>query len=174
MLYPYNGKRPSIHETAWIAPGARIIGDVTIHEGASVWFNAVLRGDNEPIIIGARSNIQDGSVLHTDPGFPIVIEEDATIGHTAIIHGCRVAAGALVGMGATILNGATIGNEALIGANALVAEGRDIPAGSLAFGAPAKIARELTAAQRADVRATAARYVEKAASYRAEIGSIEA
>lgn len=167
MLYELDGIAPQIHPTAWVAPGAQIIGNVILHEGASVWFNAVLRGDNERIEIGPRSNVQDGCVLHTDPGFPLLLAEEVTLGHAAIIHGCKVGAGALIGMGATLLNGATIGSGALVGANALVPEGKAVAAGMLAVGSPAKAIRELSAQQIHLLRGTALRYVENANRYRA-------
>ncbi|MCL4170935.1 UNVERIFIED_CONTAM: hypothetical protein GTU68_023384, partial [Idotea baltica] len=157
-VFDLDGISPQIHPTAWIAPGAMVIGDVVLEEGASVWFNAVLRGDNERITIGARSNVQEACVLHTDPGFPLQIGEDVTLGHGAIVHGCTIGAGALVGMGATVLNGAKVGAGALIGANALVSEGTEIPAGSLALGSPAKVKREMTPTQISMLKATAGRY----------------
>jgi carbonic anhydrase/acetyltransferase-like protein (isoleucine patch superfamily) len=127
----------------WVADNATVLGDVTIEEDASVWFNVVIRGDNERITIGARSNIQDGCVLHTDPGFPMVIGPDVTIGHMAMLHGCTIGAGALIGIGAIILNGAKIGEGALVGAGALVGEGKVIPPRSLVLGSPGKVVREL-------------------------------
>ena len=143
----------------WIAPGAQVMGRVRLGEDASVWFGAVLRGDNELIDIGARSNIQDGCVLHTDPGFPMTIGEDCTIGHKAILHGCTIGAGSLVGMGATILNGARIGAGCLVGANALVLENQNYPDGSLIVGAPAKAIRVMPPEQAERLRQTAAGYV---------------
>ncbi|MEQ1647205.1 MAG: gamma carbonic anhydrase family protein [Hyphomicrobiaceae bacterium] len=127
----------------WVADNAVVLGDVTIEEDASVWFNVVVRGDNERITIGARSNIQDGCVLHTDPGFPMVIGPDVTVGHMAMLHGCTIGAGALIGIGAIILNGAKIGEGALVGAGALVGEGKVIPPRSLVLGSPGKVVREL-------------------------------
>ena len=164
-IYELDGVVPKIHPTAWVAPGAIIVGNVTLEEGASVWFNAVIRGDNEPVTIGPRCNVQDGCVLHSDPGFPLTLKEDVTLGHAAIVHGCHVGAGALIGMGATILNGATIGDGALVGANALVPEGKEVPAGSMALGAPAKVTRELNAAQMAGLKATAGHYTRNAARF---------
>ncbi|MEL6317896.1 MAG: gamma carbonic anhydrase family protein [Pseudomonadota bacterium] len=157
--------RPDIDASAWIAPGAQVIGKVRLAAGASVWFNAVLRGDNELISIGARSNIQDGCVLHTDPGCPLSIGEDVTIGHNAVVHGCVVEDGALIGMGATVLNGARIGAGALVGANALVTEGMEFPPGSLIVGAPARAVKTLDDETIAELRATAARYVANAARF---------
>jgi carbonic anhydrase/acetyltransferase-like protein (isoleucine patch superfamily) len=132
----------------WIAPTAVVIGQVIIEEEVGIWFGAVIRGDNEPIHIGARSNIQENCVLHVDPGFPMVIEEECTIGHTAMLHGCHIGRGALIGIGAIVLNGAHIGAGAMIGAGALIPEGKVIPPNSVVFGTPGKIVREVTAADR--------------------------
>src|ERR687895_1840420 len=128
----------------WVAPTATVIGNVHIAEDASIWFNSVIRGDNEPIHIGARSNVQDGCVLHTDPGFPMRIGPDCTVGHMVMLHGCTIGRGSLIGIGAIVLNGAVIGDECLIGAHALVPEGRDIPARSVVLGAPGKVVRQVT------------------------------
>ena len=143
----------------WVAPGAQLIGDVTIGEGVGIWFNATLRGDNEPIRVGARTNIQDGAVLHSDYGAPLSIGDGCTIGHAAIIHGCTLGDNVLVGMGATILNKAVIGADSLVGANALVTEGKQFPPRSLIVGAPAKVARELTDDEVAGLRRSAEDYV---------------
>jgi len=143
----------------WIAPGAVLVGKVILHRNASVWFGAVLRGDNEPIVVGENSNVQDGSVFHTDPGAPLVIEADVTIGHKAMLHGCRVGEGSLIGIGAVILNHARIGRGCLIGAGALIAEGKEIPDGSLVMGAPGRVVRVLDEAARARLKGSAARYV---------------
>ena len=128
----------------WVAPNATVLGRVAIEEDASVWFNAVIRGDNELVRIGRGSNVQDGCVLHTDPGFPMTIEEECTIGHMVMLHGCTVKRGSLVGIGAIVLNGAVIGEDCLIGAHALVPEGKVIPPRSLVMGTPGKIVREVT------------------------------
>lgn len=143
----------------WVAPGAQLIGDVAIGEGVGIWFNAAVRGDNEPIRIGARTNIQDGAVLHSDYGAPLSIGDGCTIGHAAIIHGCTIGDNVLVGMGATILNKAVIGADSLVGANALVTEGKQFPPKSLIVGAPAKVVRELTDDEVAGLRRSAADYV---------------
>lgn len=143
----------------WVAPGAQLIGDVTIGEGVGIWFNATLRGDNEPIRIGARTNIQDGAVLHSDYGAPLSVGDGCTIGHAAIIHGCTLGDNVLIGMGATILNKAVIGANSLVGANALVTEGKQFPPRSLIVGAPAKVARELTDDEVAGLRRSAEDYV---------------
>lgn len=173
MIYALGDNRPRIHETAWIAPGAQIIGNVIIEEGASVWFNAVLRGDNEPMYIGPGSNVQDGCVLHSDPGYPLRLEKDVTLGHSAIVHGCTIEEGALVGMGATILNGAQLKAGALLGANSLLPEGKEIPAGFLALGSPAKPVRELSAAEIEGLRGTAQHYTSNAKRFREELTQIQ-
>ncbi len=165
-VFSLDGVAPRIHETAWIAPTAVVIGNVVVEEGASIWFNAVLRGDNEEMRIGPRCNVQDGCVLHSDPGFPLVLEADVALGHAAIIHGCRIGAGTLIGMGATVLNGVEIGEGALVGANALIPEGKTIPAGMMALGAPAKVVKELSGLQQQRLTATAALYERNAARFR--------
>jgi carbonic anhydrase/acetyltransferase-like protein (isoleucine patch superfamily) len=144
----------------WIAPTAVLIGKVALEEDASVWFGAVLRGDNELISLGARSNIQEGCVLHTDMGFPLAIGTDCTIGHMAMLHGCTIGDNSLIGIGSIVLNGARIGNNCLIGAHALVTEGKEIPDNSLVMGAPGKVVRQLDAAAIAGLRESAAHYVE--------------
>lgn len=161
-LYALDGVAPETPEDGdfWVAPGAQVMGRVVIGAGASIWFNAVLRGDNEPITIGAGSNIQDGTVMHSDPGFPLTVGAGCTIGHKAILHGCEIGDGALVGMGATVLNGARIGAGCLVGANALVTEGKSFPDGSLIVGAPAKAVRTLDAAAIAGLKASALHYQE--------------
>jgi carbonic anhydrase/acetyltransferase-like protein (isoleucine patch superfamily) len=161
-IYALDGRTPSLPapDRFWIAPDAHVIGAVALGEDVGVWFGAVLRGDNELIRIGARSNIQEGAMLHTDMGFPIEIGEHCTIGHHAILHGCRIGTGSLVGMGATILNGAQIGAHCLVGANALVTEGKEFPDHSLIVGAPARAVRTLDAASAERLRLSAANYVE--------------
>ncbi len=145
MLYSFEGLAPQLPEKGqyWIAPTACLIGNVRLEVEASVWFGAVLRGDNEQIFIGERSNVQDNCVLHTDPGYPLDIDEDCTIGHGAVLHGCRVGKGSLVGIGATIMNGAMIGRGCIIGANALIGEGKVIPDHSLVVGMPGRVIRTL-------------------------------
>ncbi len=137
-LYALDGVSPELPADGdfWVAPGARLSGWVILEQGASVWFNAVLRGDNEPIRVGAGSNVQDGCVCHTDWGFPLTIGPDCTVGHMALLHGCTIGAGSLVGMGAMVMNGAVVGPSVLIGAGALVTEGKEIPAGTLVLGRP--------------------------------------
>ena len=168
-IYRLGERAPDIAEDAWVAPGAHVMGDVMLGAGASVWFGAVLRGDSERLTIGARSNIQDNSVLHTDPGYALVIGEGCTIGHRAILHGCVLEDNVLVGMGATILNGVRIGAGSLIGAGALITEGKEIPPGSLVMGAPGKVVRELDAATLDKLRLSADHYAANAARFRAEL-----
>jgi len=144
----------------WVAPSASVMGNVIMAEDSSVWFGATVRGDNDPIHIGARSNVQDGSVLHTDPGMPLMIGPDVTIGHMVMLHGCTIGEGSLIGIGSTILNGAKIGKGSIIGAHALVTEGKEIPDGVLAVGSPAKVVRELSPEDSAALKFSAAHYVE--------------
>jgi carbonic anhydrase/acetyltransferase-like protein (isoleucine patch superfamily) len=143
----------------WLAPDATVIGDVDLGEDVGIWFGAVLRGDNAPIVVGARSNIQEGAMVHTDPGFPVSIGKGCTIGHHAIVHGCSIGDNSLIGMGATVLNGARIGRNCLVGANALVTEGREFADGSLIVGAPAKAIRLLDEATIDGLRRSAKSYV---------------
>ena len=161
-LYALNDIAPEVPpgRRFWIAPDAHVIGRVRLGEDASVWFGSVLRGDNELIDIGERTNIQEGSMLHTDMGFPMTIGADCTIGHHAILHGCTIGENSLVGMGATILNGAKIGPNSLVGANALVTEGKEYPENALIVGSPAKAIRTLDAAAVERLRWTALHYVE--------------
>lgn len=149
MIWDLDGIAPEIAADAWVAPDAQLMGRVVLEPGASVWFGAVLRGDNEEIRVGRNSNVQDLTVCHTDIGFPLTIGANCTIGHRAILHGCTIEDGALIGMGAIILNGARIGAGSLIGAGALVAENKVIPPGSLVMGAPGKVVRELDETARA-------------------------
>jgi len=150
----------------WLAPGAQLIGDVELGEDVGVWFNAVIRADNAPIRIGARSNVQDGAVLHVDPGVPLSIGSGVSVGHLAMLHGCTVGDGSLIGIGAVVLNGAVIGRNCLIGAKALVTENTVVPDGSLFLGAPGKVVRSVSEAQIAGIRAGADSYVAKIEAYR--------
>ena len=152
----------------WVAPTAVLIGKVILEDEASVWFGSVLRGDNEPIRVGARSNIQEGCVMHTDPGFPLTVGEDCTIGHMVMLHGCTIGRGSLIGIGSIILNGAKIGEECLIGANTLIAEGKTIPDGSLVVGSPGKVVRQLTPEEIARINETADHYVQNFRRYRSD------
>lgn len=151
----------------WIAPTATVIGNVVLEEDVSVWFGTSIRGDNEEIRIGARSNIQEGCVLHTDPGFPMTIEEDVTVGHMVMLHGCKIGARALIGIGSIILNGAEIGEGTLVGANTLIPEGKKIPPRSMVLGSPGRVVRELSEEDVARISAAAGRYVENWQRYKA-------
>ena len=168
-LYALGDRQPIVHETAWIAPSADVIGEVVLDERVSLWFGAVVRADNGPVRIGARTNIQDGAVLHSDPGSPLTIGVDCTVGHRAIVHGCTVEDGCLIGMGATVLNDAVIGAGSLVGAGALVTEGKVFPPGSLIVGAPARAVRTLDADQVEQLRASATGYAERGRLYAAEL-----
>ncbi|SFF33699.1 Carbonic anhydrase or acetyltransferase, isoleucine patch superfamily [Fontimonas thermophila] len=166
MLYTLDGRQPQLGTDAWVADNAQVIGAVTLGRRASVWFNCVLRGDNDPIVIGDDSNVQDGSVLHTDEGIALTIGCGCTIGHMAMLHGCSVGDNSLIGIGAVVLNGARIGANSIVGARALVTEGKTFPDGVLILGAPAKVARALTDTEIQILRATAQHYVANAARYR--------
>ena len=155
-----------IHSTAYVAPNATVIGDVRIPAEASVWFGCVLRGDNETIEIGPRTNIQDLTVIHTDEGIPCILGAGVSVGHRVVLHGATIGDGALIGIGAIVLNGATVGSEALIGAGAVVTEGQVIPPRHLALGVPARIVRELTEEEVERLRASAAHHVARAAAFR--------
>lgn len=165
MFIELGGDRPSLGRRVFVAPGARVVGRCRLGDDASVWFNAVLRGDIEPIEVGARSNVQDGAVLHTDPGFPCIVGEDVTIGHGAIVHGASIGSGALVGMGAVVLTGARVGERALVGAGALVPEGKEVPPGWLALGVPAKPVRPLTQEELERMARGSRHYVEAKERY---------
>ncbi len=168
-IYQLGDDAPRIAPTAWVADSAQVIGRVQLAEGASVWYGAVLRGDNEWISIGARSNVQDGSVLHTDMGSPLVLGEDVTVGHQAMLHGCTVGDGSLIGIQAVVLNGAKIGRNCLVGAGALVTEGKVFPDNSLILGSPAKAVREISAEQLAALRRSASGYVVNAQRHRKQL-----
>jgi carbonic anhydrase/acetyltransferase-like protein (isoleucine patch superfamily) len=165
-LLPHGDAFPEVAPSAWVAPGAHVIGAVHLGEESSVWYGAVLRGDTEPIRIGARTNVQDGCVLHADPGYPAVVGDDCVVGHKAIVHGCHIGDGCLVGMGATILNGAKIGDGSIVAAGALVAENKEFPPRSLIVGIPAKAVKEVTEEQTQDIARGVREYVERAASHR--------
>lgn len=165
-LARYLQRPPTIHETAWTAPTATILGDVTLAEESSVWYGAVLRGDINRIVIGPRSNVQDGSVIHLADDYPTVVGELVTIGHKAILHACTVGDEVLVGMGAIVLDGAEIGARSILGAGALVTGGKVIPPGSLVLGSPARVVRALTLDEQAGIRVWAEKYVALSRAYR--------
>jgi carbonic anhydrase/acetyltransferase-like protein (isoleucine patch superfamily) len=171
-LYALGDLAPQLAVGAWTAPSADLIGDVRLGARASVWFGAVIRADNTPILIGEDSNIQDGAVGHSDPGFPLTIGARVTVGHQAILHGCTLRDDCLVGMGARILNGAVIESDCIVGAGALVTEGKTFPSGSLIVGSPARVVRQLTPEEKQGLRVSAAHYAEKAARYAAELRTV--
>jgi carbonic anhydrase/acetyltransferase-like protein (isoleucine patch superfamily) len=166
-LYKLGDDSPMIASSAYIAPNATVVGKVILDENSTVWFGATLRGDNEVIRIGANSNVQDGAVLHTDPGFPLSIGDHVSIGHQAMMHGCTVGEGSLIGIQSIVLNGAVIGKGCLVGAGALITERKTFPDGCLIIGAPAKAVRELTAEERENLLKVAANYAERGVYYRA-------
>ncbi|MFN3972642.1 MAG: gamma carbonic anhydrase family protein [Gemmobacter sp.] len=172
MIHSLDGIAPELDPDTWIAPGAHVIGRVVLEAGASIWFGAVLRGDNEEITVGAGSNIQENSVLHTDIGYPLSIGANCTIGHKAMLHGCTIGEGSLIGMGATVLNGARIGRGCLIGACALITEGKEIPDGSLVMGAPGRVVRMLDEAARKRLLWSAEHYRDNMRRFRAGLKEV--
>jgi carbonic anhydrase/acetyltransferase-like protein (isoleucine patch superfamily) len=171
-IYELDGKAPTLKAGAWVADSAQVVGAVELAENASVWFGAVIRGDTETIRIGRNSNIQDLSVLHADIGSPLTIGDNVTVGHQVMLHGCTIGDESLIGIGAVVLNGARIGRNCIVGAGALVTEGKEFPDGSLIVGAPAKVVRELTDAQKAGLKASAAHYVNNGRRYQAGLKRI--
>jgi carbonic anhydrase/acetyltransferase-like protein (isoleucine patch superfamily) len=166
-IYQLGDTAPEIAATAWVADNAQVIGAVTLAENSSVWFGAVLRGDTERLHIGRGSNVQDGSVLHADHGYPLVLGEHVTVGHQVMLHGCTVGDGSLIGIGAVVLNGARIGKHCLVGAGSLVTEGKEFPDGSLIMGSPAKVVRSLSPEQIAALARSAQHYIDNARRYQA-------
>jgi len=165
-IYELDGLVPKLADTAWVADSAQVMGDVSLAAGASVWFGAVLRGDTEPIVVGEGSNIQDGSVLHTDRNLPLTIGRHVTVGHQVMLHGCTIGDESLIGIGAIVLNGAKIGKNCLVGAGSLVTEGKEFPEGSVIMGSPAKVVKNLTPEQIEGLRRSALHYMENAERYR--------
>jgi carbonic anhydrase/acetyltransferase-like protein (isoleucine patch superfamily) len=172
-IYTFDGRRPHIGPDAYVAETATVLGRVTLGARASVWFGATVRGDNDDITIGAGSNVQDGAVLHVDPGYPMRVGERVSIGHQAMLHGCTIGDGTLIGIQAIVLNGAVIGPDCLVGAGALVTEGKQFPARSLIFGSPAKVMRELTDQDLLMLKGAAASYIERSARYSASLQRID-
>lgn len=166
MIYPYKGKFPKIADTAFIADYVTITGDVEIGEYSSIFFNTVIRGDVSPTIIGNRVNVQDNCTLHQSPLYPLILEDDVTIGHQVLLHSCKIKKGALIGMGSVVLDGAEIGEGAFIGAGSLVSQGKKIPPNCLAFGRPAKVVRELNENDLEDMARVRREYVEKGQFYK--------
>ncbi len=172
-IYQLEDRTPRIAATAWVADNARVIGEVVLEDEASVWYGAVLRGDNDLITIGRRSNVQDGSVLHTDTGYRLTLGEGVTIGHQVMLHGCTVGDGSLIGIQSVLLNGAKIGRHSIVGAGALVTEGKEFPDGALIVGSPAKVVRMLTPEQIARLAMSAAHYVANAQRHRSTLRRLD-
>jgi carbonic anhydrase/acetyltransferase-like protein (isoleucine patch superfamily) len=173
-VYSLTDKKPTLPPQGeyWIAPNAVVVGDVTLKAGASIWFGAVVRGDNDPIVIGQNTNVQDGSVLHSDPGEPLILGANVTVGHMAMLHSCEIGDGTLIGIGAVVLGRAKIGKNCLIGANALITEGKVIPDGSLVMGQPGKVVRPLEPGQIAALEASADHYVQNWKRYAAGLDPV--
>ena len=165
MLIPFKEKNPTVHDTVFLAPGAYLIGDVQVGKETSIWFNAVLRGDEDAITIGNRCSIQDNSSIHLSEGSPVIVEDEVTVGHNVILHGCTVKKRCIIGMGSTILDGAIIGEECIIGANTLIPSGKVIPPRSLVIGSPGKVVRELTDKDFDLIQLSIDTYVEKSYIY---------
>ena len=172
-IYSLGALTPRIAPSAWVAPNASVMGDVTLGERVSIWFGAVLRGDIDRISIGAGSNIQDGSVCHADPGRPLLVGEHVTVGHMVMLHGCTIGDHCLIGIGAVVMNGAVIGKNSVVGAGSLVTEGKEFPEGSLIMGSPAKVVRQLDAAALEKLQQNAANYVKNGQRYAQELQLIE-
>lgn len=174
-IYELGGVRPTLPENKayWVADNATVIGNVILKENASVWYNTVIRGDNDPITIGENSNIQDGSVLHTDVGMPLTIGRDVTVGHMVMLHGCTIGDETLIGIGSTILNGAKIGKNCIIGAHALIPEGKEIPDNSLVMGAPGKVVKQISEHQAAVIKMSAVHYVENWKRHQGDVKRVD-
>ena len=172
-IFSLDDVKPDLHETVWVAETASVVGRIIMAENSSVWFGAVMRGDNEPITIGARSNVQDNAVLHSDPGQPLTIGEDVIVGHQAMLHGCTIGDGCLIGIGATVLNGAKIGAGSIIGAHALVTEGKEIPPNSLVVGAPGRVMKTLGEAEAKMLKLNAEVYVSNAKRFAAGLKRLD-
>jgi carbonic anhydrase/acetyltransferase-like protein (isoleucine patch superfamily) len=174
VIYRLEERRVERHGETYVAPNATLIGSVVLKDKASVWFNVVIRGDNDPIVIGEESNVQDGAVLHTDAGIPLTLGRGVTVGHKAMLHGCTIGDHSLIGINAVILNRASIGKYCIIGANALIAEGKHIPDGSLVMGTPGKVIRTLTDQERAHLHHAAQHYVDNFRRYQKSLVEDEA
>ena len=169
MIYDFEGHTPKIDPNSWAAPNSVIIGRVELKKNSNIWFNTTLRGDLEPIIIGENSNIQDGSVCHTDDGMPLTIGDDVTVGHKVILHSCNVGNNTLIGMGSTVLNNAKVGNNCLVGANTLITEGKEFPDNSMIVGSPGKVKRELLEQEVQMIKLSALHYVENMKRFKAQL-----
>jgi carbonic anhydrase/acetyltransferase-like protein (isoleucine patch superfamily) len=172
-LYRIGNSTPNKHPAAWVSASAEVSGNVRLEASVSVWFTAVIRGDNEPISIGSRSNVQEGAILHSDPGYPLTIGDDVTVGHRAVLHGCTVGDGSLIGIGAIVLNGARIGRSCIVGAGAVVTEGKAFPDFSIIVGTPARVTKQLSPEQVESLKANAAHYVENARRFKADLAVVE-
>jgi len=172
VIYEIDSRRPEIADDVFVAPDAAVIGDVCLKENSSVWFSAVIRGDIERITVGHGSNVQDGTVMHTDPDNPCTLGDYVTVGHMAMLHGCQVGDSSLIGIGATLMNGSRIGKNCIVGAHTLITEGKQFPDGVLIMGTPGKIVRELNADDFARIRANADRYVTRARQYLRDLNAV--
>lgn len=172
-LYQLGEESPDIADSAWVADSAQVMGAVTLRDNASVWFGAIVRGDTERITIGENSNVQDGTVIHADHGYPVDIADNVTVGHQVMLHGCTIGEGSLIGIQAVVLNGAKIGKHCLVGAGALVTEGKEFPDGSMIIGAPAKVARMLTPEQIEGMKRSAMHYVMNARRFKSGLKKID-
>ena len=172
MIYQIDNSKPVFNETNFIAPNATVIGNVILEEDASVWFNVVIRGDNDPILIGKKSNVQDGSVLHTDPGAPLNIGQGVTVGHKVMLHGCTISNNSLIGINSTILNHAKIRENSIVGANSLITEGKEFPENSLIMGSPAKLIRELTQQEILMIKMSAESYVQNGKRFMSSLTAV--
>lgn len=172
-IYQLDEQIPQVAASAWVADSAQVVGSVVLEENSSIWFGAILRGDNETMTIGKGSNVQDGSIVHSDPGFPATLGENVTVGHQVMLHGCSVGDGSLIGIQSVILNGAKIGRNCLVGAGSLVTEGKEFPDGSLIMGRPAKVVRALSPEQIEGLLRTARHYVDNARRYRRGLKRID-
>ncbi|AMM91979.1 gamma carbonic anhydrase family protein [Peribacillus simplex] len=166
MIIPYNNKKPSIHETVFIAPGAHLIGDISIGKESTIWFNSVLRGDEDSITIGEKCSIQDNSTIHLFEGCPVVIEDEVTVGHNVILHGCKIGKRSIIGMGSTILDNVEIGEECIVGANTLISSGKSIPPRSLVVGSPGKVVRRLNEKDLELIQLSIDTYVQKGKDFK--------
>ncbi|SNT50196.1 Carbonic anhydrase or acetyltransferase, isoleucine patch superfamily [Bacillus sp. OK838] len=166
MIIPYNNKKPSIHETVFIAPGAHLIGDISIGKESTIWFNSVLRGDEDSITIGEKCSIQDNSTIHLFQGCPVVIEDEVTVGHNVILHGCKIGKRSIIGMGSTILDNVEIGEECIVGANTLISSGKSIPPRSLVVGSPGKVVRRLNDKDLELIQLSIDTYVQKGKDFK--------
>jgi len=171
-IYSIENKTPAIDQSAWVAPDASLIGDVRLSANSSVWFGAVVRAENDTVFIGDGCNIQDGAVLHVDPGYPLTLHKNVTVGHKVMLHGCTVKEQSLIGIGSILLNGCVIGAQSIVGANTLIPEGKEFPDGVLILGSPGKVVRELTEQERSKLLKSAETYIKNAEVYKTTLAPI--